>query len=54
MSKSPSVAKGFLFLTPVVMSCRCLAKRFDGDHISLLVMVFCSHIDNNYFSETFR
>ncbi|PLO68485.1 hypothetical protein CWN54_30855, partial [Klebsiella pneumoniae] len=23
-------------------------------HFSLLVMVFCSHIDNNYFSETFR
>lgn len=35
MSKSPSIAKGFLFLTPVVMSCCCLAKRFDGDHISL-------------------
>ncbi|AVO75993.1 hypothetical protein BME31_12620 [Klebsiella quasipneumoniae subsp. similipneumoniae] len=23
-------------------------------HFSLLVMVFCSHIDNNYCSETFR
>ncbi len=34
MSKSPSIAKGFVS-HPVVMSCCCLAKRFDGDHISL-------------------
>ncbi len=35
MSKKPFHCEGLLFLTPVVMSCRCLAKRFDGDHISL-------------------
>ncbi len=54
MSKSPSIAKGFCFSPGCyVLSLPRETFRWRS-HFSLLVMVFCSHIDNNYFSETFR
>lgn len=54
MSKKPFHCEG-LFVSHSgchLLPLPCETFRWRS-HFSLLVMVFCSHIDNNYFSETF-
>ncbi|PAT26673.1 hypothetical protein CJ307_05970 [Klebsiella quasipneumoniae] len=54
MSKKPFRCEG-LFVSHSVCHVLSLSRETFRwrSHFSLLVMVFCSHIDNNYCSETF-